>query len=195
MAEKKTEEARKKIEKQLSDLGLGGLLGGLGSLIESIGDLAEKGKELRQSGEFTGPEGKVRGMYGFNVKVGIGGEGEKGVKIEPFGNVHQDKETGTISVDEVREPMVDIFDEDKHVLVVAEMPGVSEEDITLELKDDILAISAEKGQKKYRKEVLLPASFSSEQLTRTCRNGVLEVKFAKSESRTEPEPDSETEIK
>ncbi|NQT18957.1 MAG: Hsp20/alpha crystallin family protein [Planctomycetes bacterium] len=179
------------MEKQLSDLGLGGLLGGLGSLIDSIGDLAEKGKELRQSGEFGGPEGKVRGMYGFNVKVGIGGEGEKGVKIEPFGNVHQDKETGTISVDEVREPMVDIFDEDEHVLVIAEMPGANEEDITLDLQGDILTVSAEKGKMKYRKELLLPQSFAKEAMSCTCRSGILEIKLIKSEPKSESETKTE----
>ena len=193
MAEKKKDETKKKIEKQLSDLGLGGLLGGLGSLIDSIGDLAEKGKELRQSGEFGGPEGKVRGMYGFNVKVGIGSEGEKGIKIEPFGNVHKDKETGTISVDEVREPMVDIFDEDEHVLVVAEMPGVNEEDITLDLKDDILTVAAETGKMKYRKEVLLPQSFAEGAMNATCRSGMLEIKFTKSKSEPESESKTKTE--
>ena len=68
--------------------------------------------------------------------------------------------------------MVDVFDEADHVLVVAEMPGIGEEDVQVELKDDILTISAERGDQKYRKEVLLPAAFPAESMSRTCRNGI-----------------------
>ena len=72
-----------------------------------------------------------------------------------------------------------MFDEDEHVLVVAEMPGVGEEDVELAVEDDILSIAAERGQKKYRKEVLLPRGFRAEQMRYTCRNGILEVKLHK----------------
>ena len=60
-----------------------------------------------------------------------------------------------------------------------QLAGVAEEDVHLELKDDILIVVAAKGEKKYRKEVLLPASFTSEKMTYTCRNGVLEVRLAR----------------
>ena len=74
---------------------------------------------------------------------------------------------------------MDVFDEKDHVLVVAEMPGVGEENTTRELKQDILTIVASKGDKKYRKEVLLPAAFSADKMSHKCRNGVLEIKFTK----------------
>ena len=45
------------------------------------------------------------------------------IKVEPFGNVTKDKESGRTVVHEVREPLVDVFEEDDHVLVIAEMPG------------------------------------------------------------------------
>ncbi len=157
-------------------LGLGGLLGGLSALIENLGELAEKGEALHKSGEIRSPDGKLRGVYGFNIKVGLGDEG---VKVEPFGNIRRDATTGAAVVGEVREPMADIFEEDDHVLVVAEMPGVGEEDVKLDLSDDILVIAAERGDMKYRKEVLLPATFSAEKMSHTCRNGVLEVRFTK----------------
>ena len=169
---------RRKGSQEEGFLGLGGFLGGLSTLLEKLGELAEKGEEIHKSGEIRGlgPEGKVRGVYGFTIRTGLG---EEGVKVEPFGNVRRDAETGRATVQEVCEPMVDVFEEEHHVLVVAEMPGVGEEDVQLELKDDILTIVAAKGEKKYRKEVLLPASFSAEKMTYTCRNGVLEVKLAR----------------
>jgi HSP20 family protein len=154
--------------------GLNGFLGNLGSLLEKLGDLAEKGGELHREGVIQGsdPKSKIRGVYGVNIKVGLGDEG---VKVEPFGNVRKDRETGQTIVQEVREPMVDVFEEPDHVLVVAEMPGVGEDSVQVDLKDDILTISASKGEKKYRKEVLLPQSFTPAQMTHICRNGVLEV--------------------
>ncbi len=157
---------------------LGGFLGGLTSLIEKLGELAEKGQELKeaqQSGEASG----IQGVYGFTIKTNIGGDRTGGVKVEPFGNVRKDERTGQATVQEVMEPPVDVFDEPDHVLVVAELPGIGPEDIHLELHDDILTIAAEHNQKKYRKEVLLPTSFSAESMTQSCRNGILEVKLAR----------------
>jgi HSP20 family protein len=156
--------------------GLSGFFGGLGTLLEKLGELAETGGELRKTGEIRGKDDKLRGVFGFNIKVGLGDEG---IKIEPFGNVRKDKETGRPVVHEVREPMVDVFDEQDHVLLVAEMPGVSETDVRIELKDDILTLSAAKGDTKYSKEVLLPQAFTAAQMSHTCRNGILKVKLTK----------------
>jgi HSP20 family protein len=156
--------------------GIGGFLGGLGSLIEKLGELSEKGEELKKSGEFQSKDGKMRGVYGFNIKVGLGDEG---LKVEPFGNLGKDEKTGRPVVQEIREPLIDVFEEEDHVLVVAEMPGVSAGDIQVELQGDILTIAATKGEKKYRKEVLLPAAFTPDKMTHTCRNGVLEVKLVR----------------
>ena len=99
------------------------------------------------------------------------------VKVEPFGNVRTDKTTGQAEVQEIREPMVDIFEEKGFVLVVAEMPGIGSKDVRIDLKDDVLAISAAKGDKKYKKEILLPGNFSPEKMTVSCNNGVVEVKL------------------
>ena len=157
------------------DLGLTGILRGLSNLVEKLGDLAEKGEELRQSGEIGGAAGgkQIKGVYGFTVKVGLGGEG---LKVEPFGNIHKDKATGQAVVQEIREPMVDIFEEEGQVLVIAEMPGISLEDIQLDVKDDILTLAAQKGEKRYRKEVLLPGAFRRDKITVSCNNGVAEIK-------------------
>ncbi len=157
-------------------LGLGGFLGGLATLLEKLGELAEKREELHKSGEFRDSQGKVRGVYGVSIRTGLG---DQGVKVEPFGNVRKDEQTGKTVVAEVREPLVDIFEEPGYVLVVAEMPGISEGAFHLEVKDDVLTISATQGDMKYRKEVLLPAAFTPAQMSPTCRNGILEVKFSR----------------
>jgi len=160
--------------------GTGGFLGGLSSLLEKLSELAEKGEELRKTGTLSGvdPTGKLHGVYGFTIRTGLG-EKEPGIKVEPFGNVRPDERTGKPVIHEMREPMVDVFEEADHVLVVAELPGIGEEDLELELRDDILVIAAAKGTAKYRKEVLLPAAFPAGKMSRLCRNGILEVRFQK----------------
>ena len=157
--------------------GIEGILGGLTGLLDKLNELAEKGEELSKTGEFTlDKEKDLKGMYGFSFKVGLGGDE---VQVEPFGNVQRDEETGEAVVKEVREPPVDIFNEEDHILIVAEMPGVEAEDIKCELKDDILTISATQRDKKYRKEVLLPESCKADKLTVSCKNGIAEFNCPK----------------
>lgn len=160
------------------DVALGGILKGLGTLVGKLSELAETGRELSKSGEIhgLGPGREVKGVYGFTVKVGLGGEG---VKVEPFGNIRRDEESGRPVVQEVTEPAVDVFEESDHTLVVAEMPGIGTEDVRLEVTDDLLTITAERGKKKYRKEVLLPGSFPREKMRVSCTNGVLEIRCVK----------------
>lgn len=154
------------------------MLRGLGGLLEKLTELAEAGGELARSGEIRGrgPENAIRGIYGFTVKVGLGGEG---VKVEPFGNIRRDEESGRSVVQEVREPAVDVFEEPDHTLVVAEMPGVGAEDVRIDVNDDVLTITAERGDKKYRKEVLLPGAFPRAKMQVSCANGVVEVRCVK----------------
>ncbi len=161
--------------------GLPGFLGGLGGLIDQLGKLADEahkaGGITSKSGEFdVGSDKRLRGVYGFSVKVGLG---EQGVKVEPFGNIRKDERSGLVEVREIREPMTDLFDEPTHILIVAEVPGIAQEDVRLELHDDILTLAAERGEKKYRKEMLLPASFSSDKMSFTCRGGIVEIRLNK----------------
>jgi HSP20 family protein len=158
------------------EAGLGGMLKGLGDLVEKLGELAETGQELSKTGEIHGSGKEVRGIYGFTVKVGLG---EEGPRIEPFGNIRRDIKSGRTEVQEVREPMVDVFEEDDHLLVLVELPGIDKEDVRIDLKDDVLTISAERGDKKYRKEVLLPRSVSKEKMQVSCNKGILEIKCPK----------------
>ena len=159
--------------------GASGILSGLGSLLDQVGKLVEQsGGTLHKSGEMNfGQDRPVKGVYGFTIKSALGEAG--GVKVEPFGNIKSDKEGKLVEVQHIREPMIDVFDEADYLLVVAEVPGITQEDVKLELQDDILTFSAEKDECKYRKEVLLPNVFSSGQMSYTCRNGLLEVMFSK----------------
>ncbi len=156
--------------------GMEGIFKGLADLLEKlVGDFAEKGEDLSETGEihWKHKDKDLKGVCGFSVKVGIGGER---IKVEPFGNIRRDEESGQTVVQEIHEPVVDVFEEEDHTLVVAEMPGIGAEDVQLQVKDDLLTIYAERGEKKYRKEVLLPRSYPRKKMTISCNNGILEIK-------------------
>ena len=153
--------------------GLEGILDGLGDVLKKLNDLAETGEKLSNSTEFQSSKEGVKGVFGFSVNVG---SLDKKPKVEPFGNIRKDKTTGKSVVQEVREPLVDVFEEKDHILVLAEMPGIGIEDIHIDLRDDLLSIKAESGPKKYRKEVLLPKACSKENIAASCNNGILEIK-------------------
>jgi len=154
----------------------GGILSGLTGLLNKLSELAETGAELRHSSEIRGLGNKAQGIYGFTVKTGLG---DQAARVEPFGNIRADKKTGQPVVEEIREPAVDVFEEKDYVLIVAEMPGINAGDVKLAVKDDVLRITASRGDKKYRKEVLLPGSYAQDKMTLSCNNGVLEIKCHK----------------
>lgn len=155
--------------------GVGGILGGLADLVERLSELAEKGEQMSKSGDFqSGGEKGVKGVYGFSVKMGIGRDG--GIKVEPFGNIRRDSKSGEAVVEENREPVIDIFEEEDRTLIIAEMPGISAGDVKLEVKDDLLTIRAEHNDKKYYKEVLLPQSYTLDKIDISCNNGIVEIK-------------------
>ena len=155
---------------------VGGILSGLTGLVEKLNELAETGAELRRTGEVHGAGKELKGIYGFTVKVGLG---DQAARVEPFGNIRTDKTTGQAVVEEIREPVADLFEEKDHLLIVAEMPGISAADVKLEVKDDVLTITAAKGDKKYRKEVLLPGSYPKGKMRLSCNNGVVEIRCVK----------------
>lgn len=58
----------------------------------------------------------------------------------------------------MRDIPVDIFDEHNHIDVIAELPGMEEKDIKVELKTDTLTISAGTMELKYFKSCGFPVS-------------------------------------
>lgn len=164
------------------DFGLGGLFKGLGNLIDAASKLAEKGEELSKSGEidFSSLDKikglkDLKGVYGVRVRTMADGR----PSVQPFGNIKKTPK-GPV-VEEVREPIIDVFDEPEGINVVAEMPGIDEKNLHIEMKGDILTISAEGQNRKYQKEILLPREATAEQMTWNYKNGILEIKIVNSD--------------
>jgi HSP20 family protein len=155
---------------------LGGILGGLGGLVEKLSELAEAGEKLSRSGEFKDASGRLRGVYGINVKTGLGERGEQELRVEPFGNVRP-RAAGEPPEEDVREPLVDLHEEKDHLLVLVELPGVDKGNVTLELADDRLNLSAQRGKTGYRKEIALPERFCEQDMQWDCKNGILQIRL------------------
>ena len=165
---------KKESEFEFGLFGLGGLFKGIDKLVELAGQLKEEG-EIRKEGNIDLEHLKkgMKGVYGFTIKSAVGG----GSKVETFGNIKKTPEGP--KVEEEREPITDIFDEQNELVIIAEMPGIAEEDITVDLKEDILEISASNEGRKYRKELLLPVKGTKEKLTTKYNNGILEIRIKK----------------
>jgi len=162
-----------------ANFGLGGLFKGLGDLMEAASKLAEKGEEISKSGEIDFSSlNKIKGLqdlkgvHGVSVRTMADGR----PSVQPFGNIKKSPKKGPM-VEEVREPIIDIFDESDHVNVVAEMPGIDEKEVQIEIKGDILNISAEGKNRKYQKEVLLSREATGENMAWSYKNGMLEIKI------------------
>lgn len=156
------------------EFGVGSIFKGIGNLFDLVSKMAEEGKEEYSStGEIKGLGDKARGVYGFSVKMGLGGK----PVVEQFGNIKATEKGATVA--EVREPIVDVFDEGECLVVIAELPGVAEDDIHLEVKDDILDLSAEGKKTKYSKEILLPSSVDAKSMESSYKNGILEIELRK----------------
>ena len=190
------DEDKNKGPKITLDLGFGGLFKGLGDLVDLVartaaqseGTSTEQGEEAQ--GEEMGSEqgegvqtkqGEIRfksagregrAVYGFSIRSGLGGI----PKVERFGNVRTTADGPVVA--EVREPLVDLFDEQAEIIVVAELPGVAEEEIHINIQDDILSLETI-GERKYAKEILLPKPVDGATLRQAYKNGILELRLKK----------------
>ena len=170
----KDNKKEKKDEADFDLFGLGGLFKGIEKLVDLAGKLEENGG-IKKEGEINFDHLKkgMKGVYGFTINTAGGGT----PKVETFGNIKKTPEGP--KVDEEREPITDIFDEKIELVILAEMPGIEEADINIDLKEDILEISATGKNRKYRKELLLPVKVIKSNLRHKFTNGILEIRIKK----------------
>lgn len=97
----------------------------------------------------------------------------------------------------LRGPSVDITETDKELVITAELPGLSEKDVEVTLRDDALTISGEKRSESEQKDATrhvversygsfarsfqLPPGYDSDKISAHFDKGVLKVTLAKPE--------------
>jgi HSP20 family protein len=120
-------------------------------------------------------------VYGYSMKIGPDGRPE----VREFGNV-KPRRNGLPQVQEEREPLVDIIETDGEIQVVVELPGVEKKDIKLTGTEDSLNITVDTSERKYHKEVALPAKVNVKEARTQYKNGVLEVTLPKTKEMRPP---------
>lgn len=133
------------------------------------------------------PDGSVRReygpfIYGYSVKIGPDGK----PIVREFGNLKPGKGgegQPSLNLQDMREPLVDVIEEENAVKVLAELPGVNKEDISLFLSDNVLTINVDTPERRYHKELSLPGEVDESSARSTYTNGILETVLTKRERR------------
>ena len=132
-------------------------------------------REFMKNRDKFGFKGPI--MYGFNINFGQDGK----PIVDSFGNIKKTPYSGKPKVKEVREPLVEVNEDGKNIIVIAEMPGVTRDDIELKATSNSITISTREGivSRKYYKEIELPATIDSNYAKARYTNGILEVTLRK----------------
>jgi HSP20 family protein len=135
-------------------------------------------KELPKSlvRESKTPDGGVKKeigpiVYGYSVTIGPDGK----PVVREFGNVRSGEGRPWKAIQDKREPLVDVVSSGKEVRVIAEMPGVNKEDISVTVNEKSMVISVDREDRGYYKELELPGIVEPKGARSTYNNGILEV--------------------
>lgn len=138
--------------------------------LENIAD------ELASRRAFEASSGKKKRephLFEFSFDI----DRDENPRFRRFGNSRSNHYESLIR--EHYEPLVDVLEEDAEVVVVAELPGMKKEDIQIRADNCTVTISVNTFERKYFKELVLPAKADPESARATYKNGVLQVRLKK----------------
>ncbi|MCW4048692.1 MAG: Hsp20/alpha crystallin family protein [Candidatus Bathyarchaeota archaeon] len=129
------------------------------------------------------PDGSIRReygpfVYGYSVKIGPDGK----PIIREFGNMKpglKGEKGASLNLQDRREPLVDLIEDNGTIKVLAELPGVEKDDIKLSATSRGLTINVENVDRRYFKELEFPVEVDESTARSSYRNGVLEILFSK----------------
>ena len=129
----------------------------------------------------VGPDGRPIVMeFGNAVSFADGELGKENAEMASiFGEYWSEPGPSAPKTPTEREPVADINYTDREVKVVMEMPGVKEEDISINAYEGRLEVMTNAPNRNYRKRVELPQDADTETARFKHNNGVLEVTFKK----------------
>lgn len=113
----------------------------------------------------------TEGSYVYGYSISIGPDGIP--KIREFGNVPK---RGNVMK---RVPFIDVNEYDNEVVLTAEMPGLTKEDIDVEIDDRTVRIHGKHKDREYEGEVELPQDVEDKPKKITYNNGILDITFKK----------------
>jgi HSP20 family protein len=162
---------------------IGGAIPGLGGLLKTLkkspafkDKMEEINDELERKFKDTPlKKSDLKTSYGFSMKS-PGGSRSDGGREKPF-KAHK-TERKSSAPREQKEWPADIFDEEDHIKIIVEMPGVDEKEIKVNLEHDVLTISTNNVKRKYTHNLKLPCSPKGK-ITKIYKNGILEISVKK----------------
>jgi len=130
------------------------------------------GTTFRQIGPF---------VWGRSVTVGPDGK----PVIQDFGNIKPTKRLqpgkALFDLKKEREPLVDVLNGEKEITVIAELPGVDKNDISINSTENTLDLVVNAKERKYRKELNLSEKVDPKSAKASYKNGILQVTLKKLE--------------
>ena len=121
-------------------------------------------------------------VYGYSMTIGPDGK----PIIREFGNVKPSTKLTpagyhkpSLQYREEREPLIDVFEDNATIRIIAEVPGVEKEDIDLTCTEQRLIISVDTEIRKYYKEIDLLTTVDPKISKANYQNGVLQVTLTK----------------
>lgn len=168
-----------------------GILDGVANILGRLGELAEKGEQLRRQVSSDEVAGEPGGVFDFSMKFGSanpGGRSAGGRSTRP-GQVNRSAQKPVAPfkkpksaqtqtpIDKTRNAHVDLYEEEDHILIIAEMPGVSSESIEINVDGNNVSIQGSNAHTLFVGEAQLPEG-SYDVPTHSLNNGILEIRLA-----------------
>lgn len=133
-------------------------------------------------GYFFEETDKVEKMIDDLIRQAFGSEAERAKARRLYSSQFGHCQVGSprrSQVSEEDEPLVDVFMDETGVVVVAELPGIRKESIEVEATESRVTISVDSTERRYLRELTLPARVDAKSSTASYKNGVLEVRLNK----------------
>lgn len=155
------------------DLRLNGVLGELGrALSEALSKLEDGGGEVRRAQTFQATKGTIRAEAGIRVKVG-------GFDVSKPSSEQSGATTCTPATSSAKPSVFEInatvVRDDTTWSLTAELPGVAQSDLNLQISDGVLLISAAGARRHYEGQFSVPAQLREDKLSVSLNNGILDL--------------------
>lgn len=137
------------------------LIRDLNELLESVGDSDADGKQITGRGK----------MMGLDVSTNVS------IRVGLLESLNQP--SGELSGNE----LLDVFDNDDNVKLVALIPGIEKEGIAANVRDGFIEVKIRKGNSTFCRNI--PCNVKPDQIrvaSMTCNNSVLEIIFKKGDA-------------
>lgn len=132
-------------------------------------------------GNSTDNSSKKPLVFGFSVTTGPDGipkfEDFSNNTIEPFSSSRNETKEATIETS--REPLTDVNETDSDIAITVELPGVSKEDIDINVTETRVEVKVDTEARNYFKAIDLSCEVQTKSSKATHTNGILDLVLKK----------------